>query len=185
TEPHIEKYLERHFTLEAFNDPNNVASTPHRHEVNDPDRAPVARELSFEDHRVVAIALAVFAYCHRWTQTPAPVLVVPDDRRKTGVRIKARRTQPVDGSAARHERTGERISNQPVIFNFGWHSLSSLDNRMYLPRACACVCIFLGGKSDANCTRTGCEDDLSTSPLSTSHLCSGRQEHSGCAVQYP
>src|SRR5262252_663748 len=85
TEPDVENHLERHFTLEAFNDPNNVASPAHRHEVNDPDRAPVARELSFEDHRVVAIALAVFAYCHRWTQTPAPVLVVPDDRRKTGV----------------------------------------------------------------------------------------------------
>src|SRR5262249_62162359 len=59
TEPDIEKHLERHFTVEAFNYSNEVASTIHRHEVDDPDCALVARELCFEDHRVVAIALPV------------------------------------------------------------------------------------------------------------------------------
>src|SRR5262249_21010685 len=95
--------------------------------------------------RVVAIALPVFADRNRWTQTPPPVLIETDDRRETGVRIKTRSTQPVDGPASRHECAGVGISNQPVILNFGCHIFSFLNNRMYLPRATAVVCVFLGG----------------------------------------
>ena len=98
-----------------------IASTAQGHEINSPDRAAVAHKFRFEDHCVVAITLAVLTDRYRRSKNPAPVLVITHQSRETGVRIKTRRAEPVDGPAARHERTGMCISNQPIIFDSGCH----------------------------------------------------------------
>src|SRR5262249_54301390 len=104
-------------------DPNNVAPTAHRHEVDHSGYSAIATELRLQDHRVVAVTLPVLADRRRGKQGPATVLVVTHQRREACIRIKARRTQPVDRPAARNERAGEHISDQPVIFDFGRHAL--------------------------------------------------------------
>jgi hypothetical protein len=95
SETDIEKHLDRHLSLEAFDDPDNVAVPAHRHEVDNPDRAAVAHKLRFENHGVVAVTLPVFPDRYRWAQAPSPVLVITYYCGETSVRIKARRTQPV------------------------------------------------------------------------------------------
>ena len=97
----------------------------HRHEVGDANGAAVADELGLEDQRLVAVALLRFAHGHRRADGPGAVLVVADQRREAGIRVEARRAQPVDGATARDQRRGLGVADESVVFDARCHGDTS------------------------------------------------------------
>src|SRR5215831_8435196 len=90
TEADLEKHFKRYFSVEALDNPHDVASTTHRHKVDYSNRAAVAHEFCFQDHRVTAVTCPVLTDGDRRTKRPATVLVVAQERSETSIRIKAR-----------------------------------------------------------------------------------------------
>ena len=113
-EPSGEPQSHRHFAAEADDHADDLMALGDdgllgQHEVDHADRSAIADEVGLQDEGVWPIATPDLADGRGWGERVRTVLLGPEEGGQAGVRIEARKTEPVDGAIARYERGGLEI----------------------------------------------------------------------------
>ena len=82
-------------------------------EIDKAHRAALCFNFCFKDKRVPMIAATRFRNLLS-KEPPMSVSTITEKRRKTRVRIKPRKTKPIDTAVVTHERTGLRVAEKRV-----------------------------------------------------------------------
>src|SRR5262245_7855688 len=106
-------------SLHSVDNPHQArrALTSPRHEVDDAYYAFVGLELSLENESPGSVPARARAHVAGWSEQPAAVTLVPQQRGETGRGIEPWKAQPVHGSVAANERRSLEIPDQAIVLD--------------------------------------------------------------------
>ena len=93
------------------------------HEVDERRHSFSALEARFQDQRVGLVSPCYSGRAVLWGNEPAAMLRRAEESRETGIRIKPRPTQPIDGAIATDQRRCLAVADERVVFNTQRHEI--------------------------------------------------------------
>jgi hypothetical protein len=109
-EAHDELHPHRNPPGEALDEADHVRMLlPRRHAVDDPNRPVLGLEIGLEHERSRTVAARDSPNPAGRSEEPAPVALVPEQRREARTRVEAREAKPIDGTVASDESRRMRV----------------------------------------------------------------------------